>query len=52
MSSDAHALVEYDPRITEYPVHSYVLFTLPVGRSNKLLLSRYPYLVMEKTDSI
>ena len=52
LASDAHALVEYDPRITEYPVHSYVLFTLPVGRSNKLLLSRYPYQVMEKTDSI
>ena len=34
LASDAHALVEYDPRITEYPVHSYVLFTPPVGRSN------------------
>ena len=53
LASDAHALVEYDPRITEYPVHSYVLFTPPVGRSNKLLLRhRGPYQVMEKTDSI
>ena len=53
LASDAHALVEYDPRITEYPVHSYVLFTPPVGRSNKLLpRHRGPYQVMEKTDSI
>ena len=35
--SDSHLLVESDPRITEYPVHSYVLFTPPVGRGNKLL---------------
>ena len=53
LASDTHALVEYDPRITEYPVHSYVLFTPPVGRSNKLLpRHRGPYQVMEKTDSI
>jgi len=53
LASDAHALVEYDPRITEYPVHSYVFFTPPVGRSNKLLpRHRGPYQVMEKTDSI
>ena len=53
LASDAHALVEYDPRITEYPVHSYVFFTTPVGRSNKLLPRRRgPYQVMEKTDSI
>jgi hypothetical protein len=32
--SDSHLLVEYDPRITEYPVHSYVLFTPPVGRGS------------------
>ena len=53
LASDAHALVEYDLRITEYPVHFYELFTPPVGRSNKLL-SRHcgPYQVMEKTDSI
>ena len=35
--SDSHLLVESDPRITEYPVHLYVLFTPPVGRGNKLL---------------
>ena len=46
--SDSHLLVEYDPRITEYPVHSYVLFTPPVGRGNKLLRK----LLMDKTDSI
>ena len=37
LASNVHALVEYDPRITEYPVHSNVFFTPPVGRSNKLL---------------
>ena len=53
LNSDFHLLVEYDPRITEYPIHSYVLFTPPVGRSNKLLpRHRGPYQVMEKTDSI
>jgi len=51
--SDFHALVEYDPAITEYPVNSYVLFTPPVGRSDKLLpRHRGPYQVMEKTQSI
>jgi len=51
--SDFHALVEYDPAITEYPVNSYVLFTPPVGRSDKLLpRHRGPYQVMEKTHSI
>ena len=41
---DFHALVEYDPAITDYPVNSYVLFTIPVGRG--------PYQVVEKTQSI
>jgi hypothetical protein len=50
---DSHLLVEYDPRITEYPVRSYVLFTPPAGRSNKLLPKhRGPFQVMDKTDSI
>jgi hypothetical protein len=45
--------VEYDPAITEYPVNSYVLFTPPVGRSDKLLpRHRGPYQVVEKTQSI
>jgi len=38
LAFDAHALVEYDPPITEYPVHFYMFFTPPVGRSYKLLL--------------
>jgi len=51
--SDSHPLVEYDPRITEYPIHSYVLFTPPVGRGNKLLPKhRGLFQVMDKTDSI
>ena len=37
VATDAHALVEYDPRITEYLVHFYVFFTPPVGRFSKLL---------------
>ena len=42
-----------DPRITEYPVHSYVLFTPLVGRGNKLLPKhRGAFQVMDKTDSI
>ena len=35
--TDFHALVEYNPTITKYQVHSYVLFTPLVGRSDKLL---------------
>jgi hypothetical protein len=31
LQSNSHLLIEYDPRITECPVHSYV------GRGNKLL---------------
>ena len=51
--SESHLLVESDPRITEYPVQSYVLFTPPVGRGNKLLPThRGPFQVMDKTDSI
>jgi len=51
--SDSHLLIKYDPRITEYPVHSYVLFKPPVGRGNKLLPKhRGPFQVMDKTDSI
>jgi hypothetical protein len=46
--TDFHAVVEYDPSITEYPINFYVLFTPPVGRSDKLL----PRQVMDKTHSI
>ena len=50
--TDFHALVEYDPAITEYPINSYVLFTPPVGRSDKLLpRHRGPYQVIKKKTS-
>ena len=53
LQSDSHLLVEYDPRITQYPIHSYVLFTSSVGRSNKFLPKhRGPFQVMDKSDSI
>jgi len=46
-------MVEYDATVTEYPVRSYVLFTPPVGRSDKLLpRHRRPFQVIEKTTSI
>jgi hypothetical protein len=35
--TDHHALVEYDPTIAEYPLHSYVLFTHPVESRDKLV---------------
>jgi len=51
--TDHHALVEHDPTITKYPVHSYVLFTPPVGRSDKLLpRQRGPFQVLDRTNSI
>jgi len=51
--SDSHLLAEYDPRITEYRVHSYVLFTPSIGRDNKLSPKhRGSFQVMDKTDSI
>ena len=51
--TEFHTLVEDDPAITEYPVNRYVLFTPPVGRSDKLLpRHRGPYQVIEKTTSI
>ena len=51
--TDFHALVEFDPAITEYPVNSYVLFTPPVGRGDKLLpRHRGPFQVIEKTTSL
>ena len=49
----SHALVEYNPTITEYPVLSYVLFTPPVERSDKLLpRQRGPSQVLDRTNSI
>jgi hypothetical protein len=53
LQTDFHAMVEYDPSVTEYPVHSYVLFTPPVGRNDKLLPRRRgPFQVIDKMTSI
>ena len=53
LQTDFHALVEFDPSITEYPVNSYVLFTPPVSRSDKLLpRHRGPYQVIDRANSI
>jgi len=37
LQSDQHKVVENDAGITDYPINSYVLYTPPMGRSNKLL---------------
>jgi len=51
--TDHHALVEYDPAVTEYPINSYVFFTPPVCRSDKQLQRhRGPYQVLVKSHSI
>ena len=34
---DQHKVVENDTDVTDYPVNSYVLYTPPMGGSNKLL---------------
>ena len=53
LQTDYHALVKFDPTITEYPVNSYVLFFPPVGRSDKLLpRHKGPYQVIDRTNSI
>ena len=53
LQTDFRAMVDYDPTVTEYSVHSYVLFIQPVGRSDKLLpRQRGPFQVIEKTTSI
>ena len=39
LQTDQHKVVENDPDVTDYPVDSYVLYTPPMGRSNKLLAS-------------
>ena len=51
--AQAHQLQSDDPRITEYSVHSYVLFTPPAVRGNKLLPKhRGPFQVTDKSDSL
>ena len=36
LQSDQHKVVENDADVTEYPINSYVLYTPPMGRGNKL----------------
>lgn len=36
LQSDQHKFVENDPDMIDYPIHSYGLYTPPMGRSNKL----------------
>jgi hypothetical protein len=51
--TDSHHLVVHDPRVTEFPLHSYVLFSPPVGRSDKLVpRHRGPYQVMHISGAI
>ena len=39
--------------VTKYPVHSYILFTIPVGRSDKLVpRHRGPYQVMSHAGAV
>ena len=53
LKSDQHQLVENDPDITDYPINSYVLYTPPTGRSNKLLSKhKGPYQVLGRNQSV
>ena len=53
LQTDQHKVVENDPDVTDYPVNSYVLYTPPMGRSNKLLARhKGPYPVIGKRQSI
>ena len=53
LQTDQHKVVENDPDVTDYPVNSYVLYTPPMGRSNKLLARhKGPYQVIGKRQSI
>jgi len=45
--SDQHRLVENDAEITDYPINSYVFYTPPMDRGNKLLSKhKKPYQVI------
>jgi len=51
LATDSHHLVEYDPRVTEFPDHSYVLF-IP-DRSDKLVpRHRDPNQVMSHAGAV
>ena len=53
LQTDQHKVVENDPDVTDYPVNSYVLYTPPMGRSNKLLARhKGPYQVIGKRQFI
>jgi len=50
---DSHHIAQQDQNFTDFPIHSYVLFTSPSGRGDKLELKhKGPYQVMNKLDSI
>jgi len=52
--ADQHRIVLHDPdEITEYPINSYVLYTPPTGRDNKLIpRHKGPYQVIGRNMSI
>jgi hypothetical protein len=53
LQTDQHKVVENDPDVTDYPINSYVLYTPPMGPSNKLLARhKRPYQVIGKRQSI
>ena len=53
LQSDQHKVVENDADVTDYPINSYVLYTPPMGRGNKLLpRHRGPYQVRGRKQSI
>ena len=53
LQSDQHKVIENDADVTDYPINSYVLYTPPLGRGNKLLPKhRGPYQVRGQKQSI
>ena len=53
LQSDQHKVVENDADVIDYPINSYVLYTPPMGRGNKLLpRHRGPYQVKGRKQSI
>jgi hypothetical protein len=53
LQSDQHEVIENDADVNDYPINSYVLYTPPMGRGNKLLPKhRGPYQVRGRKQSI
>ena len=53
LRSDQHKVVESGADVTDYPINSYVLYTPPMGRGNKLLpRHRGPYKVKGRKQSV